>query len=786
MFRKYIFQHQVPFPANLLVSYYQPWKSYPYPEYPNGPPNKPMGFDNLRIHYPLRMLSTTQIQQGIAPLWNPYNFSGNTLLATYQSAIFHPMTWLYLIIPGIDAWSVIVLLQPFLGLLFFYVFLREIGYSRLASVLGGVTFGLSGTIVVWWEEAYVAGYTALGLPLTLFTIERFQKHPNWRQFALVVFGFVWLIVSGWFQFTLYSFVFICFWCWYRVWIVQQIKAKLLFPILGALLTAIFLSGIHLIPAIEAYINSPRASTDAKYLFDGYLMPLAHLVTLIAPDFFGNPATYSFFGKGFYYEHVMYFGIVSLFFVLYALHVISVRDKKAILGYVFIIFLSLGLALPTSWFFLYTLQLPLISVLIPSRIFFLSTVMAALLAADGMEQFREKPQLKKIGVVHVLFAICLVLLWIFVWHMKRVDPVSAYATVSLRNLILPSLLVCSIILLQLIAIKKAWRRAALWTLVLIACLGAVYMVNKYLYFSESRFVYPETPLITALRDKAGIHRVWGFGSAELENNFSTMLGLYTVEGYDSFFIGRYGELLAAAAHNGTLAKDIPRADARISAQSDGGTFFVTAEQEKLLALMGVKYIFGMRNETKGKVPFNGFSPLTSVWNDDRYAIYESGTVLPRAFFVDTYTVIQDDQEVLRAMFDPKTDLRRTVILEDDPHIPAASASAYTAQIRTYTPQRILIETQSEQTALLFLSDVFFPGWKVYIDGVQHAAYRANYAFRGAVVPAGNHRVEWRYDPDSWRYGWISVAVGITCLAGSWLFYVRRLNRQRKGVSASRSK
>lgn len=718
-----------------------------------------MGFDNLRIHFPLRMLATSQVKQGLAPLWNPFNFSGNTLLATYQSAIFHPLSWLYLLLPGIDAWSVIILLQPFLGLVFFFLFLREIGYSRLASGLGSMTFALSGTLLVWWEEAYVAGYTAIGLPLALLAIEKFQKRGGRVNFTLVVLGFIWLLVSGWFQFTLYSFIFIGLWCWYRVYILHAINCKRMLLVLCALVVAVLLSGIHLLPAAEAYIHSPRASTDAKYLFDGYLMPLSHLATIIAPDFFGNPATYSFFGKGFYYEHVMYFGVVSLVFVLYALQMVSVRDKKAIPGYFFLFFLSLGLALPTSWFLLYTLHLPLISVLIPSRIFFLSTVSAAILAAEGMERFSEKPQGKKMLTVLGLLGVMLSGMWMFVLYMKYTDPQSSFATVTLRNLVLPTVMCVLTLLLQIIAFNRVWRKAALWSLLLVAGLGSVYMANKYLYFSEARFVYPDVPVITTLREKAGINRVWGFGDAVLENNFSTMLGLYTIEGYDSFFIGRYGELLWAAANNGVVSHDIPRADARLSAQQWGGKYFVHPQQAKILALLGVKYLFGTNTGTEEDAPFSGTEPLKRIWHDSAYAIYESGSAYPRVFFVDNYVIRNSDQEIVSTMFADTTDLRRTVVLERDPQIGHVDASEYTANVISYTPHLVSVETKSEKDAILFLSDVYFPGWRVYIDGNRRDILRANYTFRSVVVPAGTHLVEWRYEPDSWRFGWVMFTGGV---------------------------
>ncbi|MBI5019475.1 hypothetical protein HZB58_04360 [Candidatus Gottesmanbacteria bacterium] len=75
LFRDYFVKSLVPFPANLLVSYYEPWRSYPVPEYPNGPPNKAMGFDNVRIYFPVKTVAVDSLKRGEIPLWNPHNFS---------------------------------------------------------------------------------------------------------------------------------------------------------------------------------------------------------------------------------------------------------------------------------------------------------------------------------------------------------------------------------------------------------------------------------------------------------------------------------------------------------------------------------------------------------------------------------------------------------------------------------------------------------------------------------------------------------------------------------------
>ncbi|MGE5457138.1 MAG: YfhO family protein, partial [Methanococcaceae archaeon] len=50
--------------------------------------------------------------------------------------------------------------------------------------------------------------------------------------------------------------------------------------------------------------------------------------------------------------------------------------------------------------------------------------------------------------------------------------------------------------------------------------------------------------------------------------------------------------------------------------------------------------------------------------------------------------------------------------------------------------------------LFLGDTYYPkGWKAFVDGQETKIYRINHAFRGIVVPKGEHRIEFQFRPAS---------------------------------------
>jgi uncharacterized membrane protein YfhO len=92
----------------------------------------------------------------------------------------------------------------------------------------------------------------------------------------------------------------------------------------------------------------------------------------------------------------------------------------------------------------------------------------------------------------------------------------------------------------------------------------------------------------------------------------------------------------------------------------------------------------------------------------------------------------------------------------------------AQIVLYTPNKVTIHTASDVAKLLFLSDVFDPGWHAYVDGKKTPVLRADYDFRAVGLPPGNHVVEFRYFPDKLRIGFIvaglaSIAV---CMRLFW--------------------
>ena len=77
-------------------------------------------------------------------------------------------------------------------------------------------------------------------------------------------------------------------------------------------------------------------------------------------------------------------------------------------------------------------------------------------------------------------------------------------------------------------------------------------------------------------------------------------------------------------------------------------------------------------------------------------------------------------------------------------------------------RLVISIATDVNGWLSIADTWYPGWKASIDGMDVILYRANYAFRGIRIPAGNHTVVIHYQPDWWQPAVLVSMAGLLML------------------------
>jgi hypothetical protein len=71
---------------------------------------------------------------------------------------------------------------------------------------------------------------------------------------------------------------------------------------------------------------------------------------------------------------------------------------------------------------------------------------------------------------------------------------------------------------------------------------------------------------------------------------------------------------------------------------------------------------------------------------------------------------------------------------------------------YTLGRAEYDYYSSQDQVAVFSEIYYPaGWKAYIDGTEADIVRANYVLRALFVPKGKHKIEFVFEPASFKKG-----------------------------------
>ena len=66
--------------------------------------------------------------------------------------------------------------------------------------------------------------------------------------------------------------------------------------------------------------------------------------------------------------------------------------------------------------------------------------------------------------------------------------------------------------------------------------------------------------------------------------------------------------------------------------------------------------------------------------------------------------------------------------------------------SYSPKHLVYETNSTKDGLVVFSEVYYEdGWNAYIDGNLQDHFRVNYVLRALRIPAGNHTIEFKFEP-----------------------------------------
>lgn len=138
----------------------------------------------------------------------------------------------------------------------------------------------------------------------------------------------------------------------------------------------------------------------------------------------------------------------------------------------------------------------------------------------------------------------------------------------------------------------------------------------------------------------------------------------------------------------------------------------------------------------------------------------------AWFVDNVRYVENANEALLSL--GEVDLENTAVIHEEyrNRVPANLQQDPSANIELVSqqPNELVYKSSAAAEQLVIFSEIYYPhGWKTLIDGEEASHFRANYLLRAMVIPAGEHEIVFRFEPEVVETG-SSIALASSILLG----------------------
>lgn len=717
--------------------------------------------DMIQIFYPEDVLYNETLKKGEILKWNPYIFSGYPAYASGQSSFFHPIRLLlhYLFDP-LTAHEIGLFIHLFLCATFAFIYLRKIGLGRFPSLMGGITWAFCYHNTTSWFEGERALYAGAYLPLVLYFYERAMERRFLFNSIMGGFSLCMCLLSRHLQWGLFCCIFLSFYLIFKIfasYLSETPKnsfSKPLFSFLIIFLFAFGLSAIQMIPTFELiyYSSSQRPPMGFLEIFSHFfqfikpnelLNRFNSLITFIYPRLTGSPIDYSHIIP--YSNFVEFGGYIGLFPLCCTFLSIFYRRNIFTTFYFIVFILSFLMAIDTFVDIPFALFLPGFSKLPRERILFITSFCGSVLSAIGVDALISTRDKRFSKFALRFYILCGVIASLILFGLRRVLPVD---WISIKNsaIHIPLLLCLISILIFYINSKINKKLIKFFSFLLVSTdlffLGFNFNTSaekKYLDFSNSHL----SPLL--MENERELFRVVG-----IQPNTNILLKLQSPEGYQSLYPDFY---FKAIAENSPFMVDQVH-------------IFFDMLGKNMMKLLNVKFIIinPLRfDEMKGE--------WVEVVYSDVCKIYKVKGYLPRAFFVGKVG-FADEKWIIEGLRNDLFNPSEVVYFSEPVPSPSNSGDVNSSvKIIEYSPHRISVDVKNDGDGFLILSDLYYPGWKVYVDGREERIYRAYTFLRGVFLKKGEHRVQFLFEPFSYRVGKI-ITFLFFLITFLFLFFIDR--------------
>lgn len=688
-----------------------------------------MGVDVIGGSYYLRGEIGKALASGRLPVWDPHVMAGFPLFASGWSAVLYPPTWLSVVLSPGAFWTATALLHMILAGVFAHRWLeRGMGLGPWAALAGGVGFMMSGYFVTHLHAGHMnIVWSFPWIPALLWRLERTFAGPTLKRGVLLAVVLAMLCLAGVPQYVYFA-------AWLAGargvhYVLSEREARkqrlaVAGRAAGWLVLGLLLCAPQLLPMLELISQGQRVTVNNYDFVTSYSPSPAILASLVAPTFFGDGREAPFRAEGFSLESTGFLGVAGL--ALAALGATGTRRQRCFWLAIAVVALVVSMGRHTPVFRLFFHLVPGVNLFrVPPRYLLLFTVAVVALAAMGFDRLRTGDERLRRDLA---------------WVAGIAGALLVGSGALLLSIGSHSLVWAMVCLAAVVAILLPRRGPAS------AVALGVLLVGELWVFDARYFVgHPEKDMEWPPEFVANVrnHPKFPFRIATTTSEQTPAIGKCQLAGIDH--LGGYEPMmLRRYAEFANVARGKPASDLVVA--------MVLARPNPLFDLLGARYwiVPGPKQEPPG---WKAVGELPSG------IVYENPNALPRAFLVGRSVNYYWEEERLKFMTSPEFDARRMVVTEH----PSGGGGGYdgdvgTVQLLAREPGLYRFATRSLAETFLVLTETYYPGWSVEIDGKPAHLFRANHLVQGVRVPGGPHEVTFSY-----RSQYLSLGFAIAATA-----------------------
>ncbi len=766
---------EIPIPGDILIGTYYPWINETWGFAVSPPVKNPPMSDVVSLMYPWRKLAYDYIRSGQFPLWDANSFLGQSLIGNFQAGLFNPFNILFFLPISFQiAWGWQVVFQPFLAMCFSFILFKRWKLQLPAAIAGALGYGISGPMLVWMEYN-VLGFLIALLPLSLLVVDVFIQQSKARFLLGISLVTTLGIFFGYIQ-MLYYVLFFSF--LYGLVLSYSKKQPYLIVLKWgvifccSVLLGLCLASIQLLPGFETLGLSIRnldvVATGNAVTF----LPYSQLITGLVADFFGNPATYNYFGSGSYESFAFYTSIALLPFIFWS-YADSSRRRLSIVMTLFVAgSLLLALSGPVSWL-VQSLSFLGLKGSVSSRVLFIFSFGFSALGALGLQAvldqknkiFQFKSCIGLATISGILLGVIIVWLWFYqlaasVEYKEFLLVHLSTIKIAFRNTLLP-IGICFIATVTLFLIRRF--RLAAWVIALLIVVDMFRFSSKYVPFTAENLVFPETKTTQYLKSISLPYRI-GIEKAELLTaNTWSVYNLQSITGYN-ILLPRSTADFVSVLNNGKTGEENAR------------FLDIKNFDSTLLDQANVEYILTLKRELGSP---NASGKLSHLIDTDKYQIvFQEGPVVVLKnklsldrFFIPKKVEYADKLQIYQSLAESGYDPNTVFVDRLTQSINTVLAQCE-IKLQSYRQQSYDFQSDCSGSSLLAVSETFQPGWKVKVNGEKEKLFKINNQFLGIPLSAGKSQITLYYLPDTFLIGAVMSGIGLVIICVLW-FYLPKL-------------